>query len=87
MPALRYTNPQGGLYVWVELPPGAKTGVNGRLFRQALDSGVLYVPGEMCYCADPARRIPQNCMRLSFGAVPVPQIRRGIQLLAQALQA
>ncbi len=81
----RYQTPQGGLYVWVELDETAKTGAGSRLFKRALDAGVLYVPGEMCYCADASRQVPRNCMRLSFGAPAIPQIQKGIRLLADAL--
>lgn len=82
----RYRKPSGGLYVWLELDRKLKTGTKGRLFRRALDAGVLYVPGEMCYCHDPSRPIPQNCIRLSFGAPTVEQIRKGIKLLAGSIQ-
>jgi 2-aminoadipate transaminase len=81
----RYLKPSGGLYIWLELPPRAKTGANGRLFRRALDAGVLYVPGETCYCRDPSRPTPQNCIRLSFGAPTIKQIRQGIKLLADSI--
>ena len=64
----RYQQPHGGLYIWLELEAGTKTGTRSKLFRRALDAGVLYVPGEMCFCNDPTRPIPQNCIRLSFGA-------------------
>jgi DNA-binding transcriptional MocR family regulator len=72
--------------VWAQLPARVKTGVKSRLFRRALDAGVLYVPGEMCFCADRSRRIPANCLRLSFGTQPAAQIRKGIRLLADALR-
>jgi len=83
----RYERPRGGLYVWVKFDPRTMTGTKGLLFHRALDAGVLYVPGEMCYCRDPSRRIPQNRMRLSFGAPSIPQIQKGIRLLADALRS
>ncbi len=76
-----YEVPTGGLYVWVGLPGGTATGVKSRLFRDALAAGLLYVPGEMCYAADPTRPTPRNFIRLSFGAPPAAQIRRGVHLL------
>jgi len=82
---LRFTNPRGGMYIWLELPPHIRTGAKSRLFKRAFDAGVLYVPGEMCYCHDPSRLIPQNRIRLSFGAPTVPEIKEGIRLLADAL--
>jgi 2-aminoadipate transaminase len=82
----RYQTPRGGLYVWVELDPRQKTGHKSRLFRRALDAGVLYVPGEMCFCNDPSRPIPQNCLRLTFGTQPVEQLHQGIKLLAEVVR-
>jgi len=81
----RYCTPHGGLYVWLELHERTKTGTRSPLFRRALEAGVLYVPGEMCFCQDPSRPISQNCIRLSFGAPTVEQIRKGIKLLAASI--
>jgi len=47
---------------------------------------VLYVPGDMCFCKDPSRPILQTCLRLSFGAARVVEIKKGIRLLADALR-
>ena len=49
---VRWVSPTGGLYVWVELPEGIDTGLDGPLFPRALAEGVLYVPGEPCYPAE-----------------------------------
>jgi 2-aminoadipate transaminase len=81
LPAAQYEIPRGGLYIWARLPARIKTGVKSRLFRRALDAGVLYVPGEMCF----AGKAPQNCLRLSFGAARIAEIKKGIRLLANAL--
>jgi 2-aminoadipate transaminase len=85
IPIALYEVPAGGLYVWAKLPAHIKTGVKSRLFKRALDAGVLYVPGEMCFRRDAARPVPQNCLRLSFGAARIEQIKKGIRLLADAL--
>jgi 2-aminoadipate transaminase len=81
----RWKTPGGGLYVWVELERRVGTGLTSRLFKRALQAGVLYVPGEICYCADAAREVPRHCLRLSFGAPSTRQIRAGIRRLASAL--
>jgi 2-aminoadipate transaminase len=81
LPAARYEIPRGGLYVWAELPANVNTGVNSRLFRRALEAGVLYVPGEMCF----AGTAPPNCLRLSFGAARIEEIKRGVRWLAEAV--
>jgi 2-aminoadipate transaminase len=83
--AVRWTRPQGGLYVWVTLPPGIDTGREAPFFRHALDRGVLYVPGEFCFYPEPGREKPRNCMRLSFGVAPPEKIREGVRRLAAAV--
>lgn len=81
----RFTEPEGGLYVWAELQPPRPTGPRSALFRRALAAGVFYVPGELCYCADPTRPVPVNALRLSFGAATAAEIKKGIRRLADSL--
>jgi DNA-binding transcriptional MocR family regulator len=63
-----------------------KCGANSKVFKAALDSDVLYVPGEMCYADDPARLKPANEMRISFGSATEENIREGIRRLGQVLK-
>jgi len=46
LPGVRWTNPAGGLYVWLTFPANIDTGPSGPLVSAALAAGVLYVPGE-----------------------------------------
>ncbi len=78
--------PRGGLYAWVRLPSRFRTGVGSACFRQAVERDVLYVPGELCYADDPARRKPASEMRLSFGGASLPDIRAGIGRLGAVLR-
>ncbi len=57
--------PQGGLYFWLRGPSGLDTGTESVFCRQALENGVLYVPGGLCYGDDP----PPNYVRISFGVL------------------
>jgi 2-aminoadipate transaminase len=81
-----YQRPGGGLYVWLTVPPAIDTGLDGTLFHQALQRGMLYVPGQYCYAK---QGVPQaaNQIRLSFGVQPPERIREGIRLLAEALKS
>jgi 2-aminoadipate transaminase len=83
---LCYRRPNGGLYVWLELPEHVDTGTEGALFRQALDAGVIYVPGRYCYPGE-GERARDNRIRLSFGVQPAVSIRRGVETLAGAIRA
>ena len=71
-----WTDPEGGMFVWVEGPANFDTEA---LVGPALQAGVAFLPGSMFF-AGPAA--PRNTMRLSFAEVPLGDIDRGIQRLA-----
>lgn len=75
--------PEGGLYVWVSLPEEIDTGPSGSLLNQAVAKGVLYVPGQYCYPVEGPQHA--NTLRLSFGVPSVENIRKGVQLLSEAI--
>ncbi|UUZ64342.1 PLP-dependent aminotransferase family protein [Polaromonas sp. P1-6] len=80
MPAsCRWTVPGGGMFFWVELPPGIDALA---MLPQAVEQGVAYVPGG-AFFADNSMR---NVMRLSFVTVPAEQIDQGIATLARVLR-
>jgi 2-aminoadipate transaminase len=85
-PEVRWKEPRGGLYVWAEAPARVKTGRKSKLFARALQREVLYVPGELCYAADPNRSRPNSEMRLSFGGAKDRDIPIGIERLGQVLR-
>ncbi|MEI7534417.1 MAG: PLP-dependent aminotransferase family protein [Verrucomicrobiae bacterium] len=76
----------GGLYFWARLPKAIATGVKSKVFQGALKADVLYVPGELCYADDSARRKPDHEMRLSFGSASEAGIREGIKRLGAVLK-
>ena len=80
-----WISPQGGLYVWLTLPPGVDAGPQGQLFDLALEEGMLYVPGQFCFPAE-GEVVQRNTIRLSFGVQPAERIREGIEKLAIALR-
>ncbi len=82
-----WTEPTGGLYVWLTLPGDVDTGRAGPLFAAKLRHGVLAVPGEYCYPDDPTRTIPRNHLRLTFGVATLDQIEEGVARLGRALSA
>ncbi|HEX4148586.1 MAG TPA: PLP-dependent aminotransferase family protein, partial [Pirellulales bacterium] len=81
---VRWERPEGGLYVWLEVPAELSTGPDGPLFEQALAEGVLYVPGEYCYAAEGVV-VPQNRIRLSYGVQSSGRIAAGIAALSRAI--
>lgn len=71
-----WTRPEGGLYVWMTLPPQ----VDGdELARKAIaDHGVSTISGSAFYPVEPKR----NTLRLSFSMIPSDIAREGIRKLA-----
>ena len=84
---VKWDEPRGGLYVWAQLPARLKSGRESSLFQTALKRDVLYVPGELCYCDDAARRKPNCEMRLSFGGAKDKEIPVGIERLGSLIAA
>ncbi|MGA2279476.1 MAG: PLP-dependent aminotransferase family protein [Verrucomicrobiota bacterium] len=85
-PAVGWWEPEGGLYFWARLPRNVSTGLKSKVFSTALKNDVLYVPGEICYAADPSRRKPNHEMRISFGSASEADIREGIKRLGKVLR-
>ena len=79
MPAgVRWTHPDGGLFLWLTLPESIDTVA---LYDQALGAGVAYVAGSFFY-PDGSHR---NTMRLNFSFVDEAKMEPGIKILAELL--
>ncbi len=75
----RWTRPEGGFFVWVELPEFLDTGA---MLAEAVESGVTFVPGDGFFPDGRGR----NCMRLAFCYAEPEAIREGIARLAEVLE-
>lgn len=85
LPGVQWQIPQGGLYVWLELPPEIDTGAEGALFGLAMDAGMIYVPGVYAFPAEGAA-VRRSCIRLSYGVQPPERITLGVAALAKAVR-
>jgi len=85
-PAVHWTHPLGGLYVWLTFPHGVETGPDSPLMKSALREGVLYVPGQFCYGDASSSHYSHRDARLSFGLVTQEKIAEGIRRLARAAE-
>jgi 2-aminoadipate transaminase len=81
---VRWTRPDGGLYIWAELPEEIDTGPDGELFQKSVDQGVLYVPGQYAFAAE-GSPVQRNTMRLSFGVQTCQRIHDGMAALSRAV--
>ncbi len=81
MPAgTRWTNPEGGMFLWMELPNGLS---GDELFPKALEQKVAFVPGSPFF-AGTARH---EFVRLNYSNRPPDLIQEGMRRLGTVLKA
>ncbi|EPX60272.1 Aspartate aminotransferase (AspB-4) [Cystobacter fuscus DSM 2262] len=79
MPAgTRWTQPDGGMFVWAELPRGMSAEA---LFPLALEKRVAFVPGAPFYAAEPRHEF----MRLNFSNRPPELLEEGMRRLGAVI--
>jgi len=82
MPAdagISWTEPEGGLFLWVRLPKGIDT---EEMFPRAIERKVAYVVGSAFYVDGNGK----NAMRLCFSLNTLEEIDEGIERLAAVVR-
>ena len=79
IPEATYARPQGGYFMWVELPEGVDV---AELEKAAADREVVFVKG-----TDFLLEGGENTLRLAYSGVTPEQIDEGITRLADALRS
>jgi 2-aminoadipate transaminase len=75
-----WTHPDGGMTLWVTLPPGFDA---GELLIHARERGILFLPGRYFYF----QHLQPNTLRLGFASVDEKRIARGIEIFCELLKA
>lgn len=78
-PTVKYTQPHGGMFLWVTLPEGVSA---MSLFPKALEKKVAFVPGDPFYTD--IRN--SNTMRLNYTNADSETITEGIRRLGDLLK-
>ncbi len=76
--SVKYTVPQGGFFIWVELPHGMDAKA---ILPRAVAAGVGYVPGEGFHVDGTGK----NTIRLAYSQASIPAIETGIRRLGRVL--
>jgi DNA-binding transcriptional MocR family regulator len=76
----RWTHPNGGMSIWLELPPGFDA---NELLVRARERGVVFAPGRYFYVQSPQ----PNTLRLGFAELEERQIARGVATLSDILRS
>lgn len=75
-PEIKYTDPEGGMFLWLELPEGLDSDA---ILDDAVAAGIAYIPGESFFSFDGVK----NTIRMNFTMVKDQQIRDGIKTLGE----
>jgi len=75
----KWTRPEGGMCVWVDLPPGFDA---SELLIHVRERGVLFSPGRYFYLQNPM----PTALRLGFTGLNEREIARGIATLSDVLR-
>jgi 2-aminoadipate transaminase len=78
-PSVTHTRPEGGMFVWAELPEGLAA---LDLFEAAIKEKVVFVPGDPFYIG----RTRTRTMRINFSCVDEGTIATGIERLGTAMR-
>ena len=77
-----WNRPEGGMFIWLELPRHLDSAV---LLRTAIETeGVAYSPGES-FAVGGHRKV-SHCLRLAFANLPPAQIEDGVERLARIVR-
>jgi 2-aminoadipate transaminase len=80
MPAdVTWNRTEGGMTLWVSLPPGFDA---GELLIHARERKIMFVPGRHFYMQQPR----PNTLRLGFSTIPEKMIAKGVQALADLIR-
>jgi 2-aminoadipate transaminase len=78
-PDINWTHPEGGLFLWMQLPEGMPTRT---LFEAAIKRNVAFVPGDSFYTVPN----PPATARLNFSCMNEDLITEGIKRLGEAIE-
>ncbi|HEX9922994.1 MAG TPA: PLP-dependent aminotransferase family protein [Anaerolineae bacterium] len=78
-PEVSYTEPEGGMFLWLTLPEGMAA---MELFNEAVQFNVAFVPGEAFYIDGGGR----NTLRLNYSNADEEKIQQGIYRLGEAIK-
>jgi 2-aminoadipate transaminase len=76
---IKYTKPEGGMFLWVTLPEKVSS---SHLFKLALQENVAFVPGKAFYVDGGG----DNTLRLNFSNSDEEKIEEGIKRLANVIK-
>ncbi|HOO85657.1 MAG TPA: aminotransferase class I/II-fold pyridoxal phosphate-dependent enzyme, partial [Prolixibacteraceae bacterium] len=78
LPDAKYVLPQGGMFIWLQMPANTNT---NKLVEQTMKSGVAFVPGKSFFTTNTG----ENFIRINFSNACQSDIEKGIKIIANEL--
>jgi 2-aminoadipate transaminase len=75
---LSYSKPEGGLFIWVELPESVDS---EELFVKCLENDVAFVPGVPFF----PNGTKKNTLRLNYSNMPKDKIHEGMKRIGEVV--
>jgi 2-aminoadipate transaminase len=79
LPCAKFVQPKGGMFLWLELPPGIDASI---FLKETMKEKVVFVPGNYFFLEKQKGR---NTIRLNFSNPSREEISKGIQTMGQVL--
>lgn len=76
---IKFSHPQGGLFIWVELPENIST---REILEKCLERKIAFVPGGSFF---PVKH-KENTFRINYSNMPQEKIEKGIQIIGEVLK-
>ncbi|MCL2786536.1 MAG: PLP-dependent aminotransferase family protein [Methanomassiliicoccaceae archaeon] len=76
---VRFTEPDGGLFAWIELPEGTDARV---ILERCLERNVAFVPGGSFF----PNGGHENTLRINFSNMPEERIVKGLRIMADVIK-
>ncbi len=78
-PGVTWNEPQGGMFLWVQLPESIDSTV---LLQHSIAEGIAFVPGELFFAESPQR----NTMRINFSHTDPKLLPEAVERLNRAMR-
>ncbi|PXV68855.1 2-aminoadipate transaminase [Dysgonomonas alginatilytica] len=75
---IKFTNPEGGLFTWVELPENISA---REILDKCLERKIAFVPGDSFF---PNRKM-ENTLRINYSNMPEDKIRIGLKTIGEVI--
>ena len=76
---VQFTHPEGGLFIWIELPEGISA---RRVLEKSLEKKIAFVPGGSFY----PNKNKENTFRINYSNMPEDNIKKGLQILGEVIK-